>query len=81
MGILLTFSLSILTIYAIDYYIRDRGKRTFAVMLTVVTSVVLVSVILPALLYEYGFTFDYGPFGIFLPVQCSGRLLRVRLRR
>ena len=68
MGILLTFSLSILTIYAIDYYINDRRKGTFAVMLTAVTAVVLVSVVLPALLYEYGFTFDYGPFGVFLPV-------------
>ena len=68
MGILLTFSLSILTIYAIDSYLKDRTNRRLGVMIAALCGVVLVSVLLPGLLFEYGFTFDYGPFGVFLPV-------------
>ena len=72
MGILLTFSLSILTIYAIDYYLSDRTNRRLGMMIAALCGVVLVSVLLPGLLFEYGFTFDYGPFGVFF---AGGNLL------
>lgn len=68
MGILLTFSLSIITIYSIDYYLKKKSITGLLLMLITLFSVFFISVIIPEIYKDSGFMFDYGILGILLPV-------------
>ena len=67
MSVLVTFSLSILLIYAIDYG-RQRGGTGWLVPLGVFTAIYFLSEVLPLLLRGTGYGIDYGLWGILLPV-------------
>lgn len=67
MCILVTFSLSISLIYAIDYG-KQKGGAAWLVPLAVFTSVYFVSEVLPLLLRGTDYGIDYGFWGILLPV-------------
>ena len=67
-GILLTFSLSILSIYCLDTL--RKGKRSWVRIAAIfgLLAVVFFAVVLPLLIPETGFRFDYDALGVLLPV-------------
>ena len=67
-GILVTFSLSIVSIYVIDWYREKKSELSFLVMLVVLASIFYAAVILPEEFTWQGYSIDYGIFGILLPV-------------
>ena len=67
-GILVTFSLSIVCIYAMDWFLKKKDDVSFVVMVLTLACVVFVSVILPEILTWQGYAVDYGIYGILLPV-------------
>ena len=67
-GILLTFSLSIVCIYSIDYFIKKKNIISFFIAFLTILAVIFLSCILPIIFKENGFQFDYGVLGVFLPV-------------
>lgn len=68
MGILLTFSLSIVTIYAIDAFLAKRTLLRALGAAGVVLAVLLIAAVMPLWLDGYGFKVDYDIFGVALPV-------------
>ena len=68
MGILVTFSLSIITIFAIDGFLKTKNVASIALMFLTVGAVLFLALALPKILMSYGFSIDYGIFGIALPV-------------
>ena len=67
-GILMTFSLSIICIYAIDYFLNKKDWKSLCLMLFVVLSAIFLSVILPSISKKTDFEFDYGVLGVLLPI-------------
>lgn len=67
-SILVAFTLAIITIYAIDLFLKKKNGWTCALAVLVVASVVFAAVIAPELFKHVGFEIDYGIFGILLPV-------------
>lgn len=67
-GILVTFSLAIITIYSIDGIVK--GKKLWVRLASVVAlaCVVFFVFVLPKLLVGTDFDIDYGVWGIFLPL-------------
>ncbi len=63
--ILVTFSLSTLLIYALDFAIRKKGFISRCLLTLVFAFIVYVSMFLPQKLP--GFSIDYGFFGVILP--------------
>lgn len=79
MCVLVTFSLSISLIYAIDYG-RNQGGIAWLVPLGVLTVVYMLTDILPFLLWKTDYGIDYGFYGILLPVLVYlGRSRREKL--
>lgn len=66
--ILVTFSLSILLIYTIDYIKKKRNIISILSFVIVFSGIFYLCNILPRNLSEYGFFIDYGIFGVLLPV-------------
>ena len=66
--ILVSFSLSIITIYIFDKYLRDRKKAYLLAFIGIVAFNFLLTNIIPGLFPKSGFIIDYGFFGIMLPV-------------
>ena len=67
-GILLTFSLSVSVIFAIDAFLKKKNVTRCALMVGVVLSAIFLSVVAPVLFKEIGFRMDYDFLGVFLPV-------------
>lgn len=67
-GILVTFSLSIIIIYAIEGLTKSNGITYKLAMLTALFGVIIFSVIFPRLYGHLGFAIDYNVWGICLPV-------------
>ena len=67
-GILMTFSLSIICIYSIDYYLKKKEWKSLSLMIFVILSAVFLSVILPTLPQKTDFEFDYSALGVLLPI-------------
>lgn len=66
MSVLVSFCLSILLIYAIDY--GRRGGIRWAVPLLALGAVAFLTILLPRLLPGTDYAVDYGFFGVLLPV-------------
>ena len=66
--ILVTFSLSVVIIYAIDNFRKHKGVLSGALAIAVFGAVVYVCYLLPKRLAGTDFGIDYGFFGILLPV-------------
>ena len=66
--ILVTFSLSILTIYAIDIFRKNKGILSAVLALIVFGGVIYACYLLPGKLPNTDFHIDYGFLGIMLPV-------------
>ena len=67
-GILITFSLSIAAIFAIDLFVRKKNVKSALVMLAVLAAVIFISVIAPIVFKSYGFALDYGALGVLMPI-------------
>mgnify|MGYP003303308116 FL=1 len=67
MSVLVTFSLSILLVYAIDFG-KKLGGAAWLVSLTVFTAIYFLTEILPLLLRSTDYGIDYGFWGVLLPV-------------
>ncbi len=67
-NILVTFSLSVAVIFAIDSFIAHKSLATCAVMLISLSGVIFLSLVAPFLWEDQGFVIDYGFWGILLPV-------------
>ena len=67
-GILITFSLSILTIYAIDGLLRNSNAASAGIVVATLGAVVFLTMIAPEIWKKYGFGVDYGILGVLFPV-------------
>ena len=67
-NILITFSLSIITIYVLDILLRKKSFLSGLSAVLVITAILFICTIMPKLLSSYGFNIDYGVFGVILPV-------------
>ena len=67
-GILVTFSLSVITVYAIDYFIKKKNAPSALLALTTLAAVVFLVLGLPRLLPNTDYFVDYGLGGVALPV-------------
>lgn len=67
-GILITFSLAIITIYAIDGILKSKKLWTGLASVASLAFVVFFVFVLPILLKGTDFDLDYGLWGILLPV-------------
>lgn len=68
MGILVTFSLSVLTIFAVDAYEKTRTAKALVAMAAVLAGVLFLTTAAPVLWQGSGFQIDYGLPGVLLPV-------------
>lgn len=68
LNILLTFTLSILTIFSIDLFLKKKSKSSLICMICVILTVIFLSLVAPLIFKETGFRFDYGFLGVILPV-------------
>ncbi len=68
MNILLTFTLSICAIFSADNFFRKKDGKSLLIFILVWLSVIFLCAIAPELFSTYGFRFDYGFLGVFLPV-------------
>ena len=80
--VLVTFSLAIVWIYALDGAVKQNTLRSWLVAGVVSTIIIFLSVFLPRLLGGTDFDIDYGFWGILLPVlayfpKSRGRKLAV----
>lgn len=67
-GILITFAFSILTIFAIDYFINKKNFLSFLVVLITILAVCFVTIFMPIIYRDIGFEIDYTALGVLLPV-------------
>ena len=66
--IFVTFSLSILLVYAIDYAREKKTAVSIFCLLCVMSAIYIIAEILPDVLKSTDFEIDYGLWGIMLPV-------------
>ena len=67
-SILMTFSLSVLSIFAIDRFRHNRNLPSGLLLLLTATTVIVLCLGLPRWLSGTDFQIDYGLFGVLLPV-------------
>ena len=67
-GILITFSLSIAAIFAIDRFTKKKDLWSALVMSAVLAAVIFISVIAPIIFASQGFVLDYGALGVLTPI-------------
>ena len=67
-GILITFSLSVCVIFAIDVFRKHKTAPLFLLMTGTVFVVIFISLIAPWIFKESGFRVDYDFLGVLLPV-------------
>lgn len=68
MGILITFSLSILCIYAVDYFLKKKDFASGLLMVFTLLEVLFLVKILPGMATFTDYDMDYGLVGIVLPI-------------
>lgn len=66
MGILITFSLSIITIYSLDGLIKNSTTKVKIISTIALLFVVFATIVLPLIFKRY--SLDYGIYGVVLPV-------------
>ena len=67
-GILITFSLSIGIIYALDSFIKNPSLKNRLLMAFAILIILFIGIACPEIFGKYGFAIDYGAWGLFLPV-------------
>ena len=67
-NILITFSLAIAVIFAIDNFLKNKKTPSFLLMAFTVAGVIFISYVAPVIFESHGFKVDYGIWGVLLPV-------------
>ena len=67
-GILVTFSLSIGAIFAIDTFIKNKNIVNRILMAIIILFIFTVSTVFPVIFKAYGFKLDYGMWGLCFPI-------------
>ena len=67
-GILITFSLSIGLIYAVEGFLKNKKPLYRILMALVILFIMFFGIVCPILFKKSGFVIDYGIWGMFLPV-------------
>ena len=68
LNILLTFTLSIASIFSVDNFLKHKTKSSLALTIATILSVFFLTIIAPAIFKEQGFHVDYGFLGVLFPV-------------
>ena len=68
LGVLLTFSLSIGCIFAIDSFLAQKTASRALLMTGAIALTLFVSLIAPTLFAKQGLVLDYGIYGVFFPI-------------
>ena len=79
-NILLTFSLAISLIYAIESFASNKNISNRILMMLVIGAIFFVGYLCPIIFEDYGFYMDYGIWGITLPALmylCKGKWTRI----
>ncbi len=63
--ILVTFSLSLILIYSLDFATREKSRSSLCLLLSAFAAIVGICIVLPQLIE--GFRVEYGFFGVLLP--------------
>ena len=67
-NILITFSLSIILIFCTENYKNKKVKASGVILSFAVSTVFIISILLPVIFIDQGFVIDYGICGVLLPV-------------
>ncbi len=67
-NILITFTLSVLIIYAIDNFLKKKDFLSGIIVTATASAVIIICIFLPELIKNRDFNIDYGFFGVMLPV-------------
>ena len=67
-GILVNFSLSIATIFAIDSFIKNKKIINRIFMSLIIIAVLIIYFVFPVVFKNYGFYIDYNVWGLLLPI-------------
>ncbi len=68
LGVLITFSLSIAVIFALDAFLSRKSTARALLLGGVLLLTVFLALIAPALFTKQGFALDYGIYGVFFPI-------------
>ena len=68
MNIFLTFSLSVITVFAADKLKKHPGIKNSVLMLIILCLIFIITKIIP--LFVSGLSIEYGFFGVLLPLLC-----------
>ena len=68
MNILITFTLSVICIFSIDFFIKNINLLSGLILLSVALMLVVICVIIPDNFNFLGFEIDYGLLGVLIPV-------------
>lgn len=71
LGVLITFSVSFVIIYALQWAQSNKNKSAMLVPIFISVVIAGICYLIPYLFPKLGFRFDYGFFGIMLPVLIS----------
>lgn len=67
-SVLITFTLSILVIFAVDFFLKKKNFGRACLMVATVLGVAFAAVVAPILWEAQGFIIDYGVIGVLLPI-------------
>lgn len=67
-GILVNFSFSIATIFAIESFFKNKKALNKIFMVVFISTVLFIYLCLPIIFEEYGFYIDYDIWGLLLPI-------------
>ena len=68
LNVLITFSLSVITIFCIDYFVKHKNLYSISIFIIFSVIIVFVCVIVPEYFSFHDFEVDYGLWGVLLPV-------------
>lgn len=69
LNVLFTFTLSVISIFCIEYFIKNKNLLSGAILISAIMAIVFICVIVPEYFSFYGFEVDYGLLGVLLPVS------------
>ena len=67
-SVLITFTLSICVIFAVDFFIKKKDFLSGCLMVLTVLGVLFTAAVAPVLFKAQGFKIDYGIIGVLLPI-------------
>ncbi len=69
MNVLITFTLSVICIFSIDFFNKSKNLFSGFILLAVAIILILLCIIIPEISNFHSFAIDYGMLGVLLPVS------------